>query len=444
MAASVFDLSGNPELRTLLQKEMQYQPLHEPRFGKWMAPNFVKAVAGEVGSVGLNAPRWTGAPIEMQNAFIQEGRSDMLIPIRNRLVGAPVFGDMPLLGKEEAAIFGFRSVRINRTRKAYAPPTGMQKQKTKQWAKNLISNARTDLKIWYSGWTGKSIQMAMYTGFSLDLTFPVSAGGLGLSYVSHPNLWVAGTPGQVGIDATTGTYTAAARPGTAAYEAAVQAAIDGMGVASSANACTAELIQKMVGNAARKKIQQVVLKDGFSFYPIWLKDSAYFQLLRDPEFRELAKRIDNSSLSRTPLGNGALAYYAGAAIYSDLSLFSAYTTAINANVTASTVEYGPRPTTAQLNAGWKLNPNLDEVDNGDYAVGLLVGQSAMTIGTGEELTITEDSEDYDNRQGIGIDVIQSMVRNETYDTSGLTGLTAGDFYENTSSIAFITNSPYTI
>ena len=445
MAATIFELSGHPELQTLLEKEMTYQPLHEPRFGKWMAPNFVKAVKDEVGTVGMKTPNWTGAPIEMRTAFIQEGRTDMLIPIRNRLVKTPVFGDTPLKGKAESAKIAFRSVQINRTRKAYAPPTGMQEQKTRQWAKNLIGNAREDLKTWYSGWTGLSIPMAMYTGFSLDLTRPASVGGAAVTYISHPNLWVAGTPGQVGIDPTTGTYTVGSTPGTTGYEAAVQAAVDGLVGATAAQAMTAKLIQKMVANAPRKKIKQIVMNNGFSFYPIWLKDSAYFQLLQDPTFVDLAKRIDNSSLARTPLGNGAMAFYSGAAIYSDQSLFCAYTAANgNANVTAGQTWYGPTPTSDQASDGWMLNADLDTEDTGQNAVAILVGQSCMTMGTGKNLVVTEDSDDHGNKIEIGIDVIQSIVRNERYDTLGQINGTAGLFLDNTSSLVAISASPYAI
>lgn len=445
MAASIFDLSGNPELRTLLEKEMTYQPLHEPRFGKWMAPNFVKAVSGEVGTVGMKTPNWTGAPIEMRTAFIQEGRTDMLIPIRSRLVKPPVHGDIPLKGKAESAKIAFRSVKINRTRKAYAPPTGMQEQKTRQWAKNLIGNARQDLKIWYSGWTGLSIPMTMYTGFSLDLTRPTSVGGVAVSYISHPNLWVAGIPGQVGIDPTTGTYTVGSTPGTAGYEAAVTAAVDGLITQTAAQGMTAKLLQKMVANAPRKKIKQIVTKDGYSFYPVWMKDSAYFQLLQDPQFVDLAKRIDNSSIFRTPLGNGAVAAFGGAVVYSDQALYCAYTAANgNASVTAGQTWYGPTPTSDQLSDGWKLNPDLDTEDTGDNAIAILVGQSCLTIGTGKDLIITEDSDDHNNKQEIGIDVIQSIVRNERYDTLGQIGGTAGLFLDNTSSLIAITSSPYAI
>ena len=450
MAASVFDFTSNAELRTLLETEMQYQQFRDHKFARWMAPNYVKYMKTvDVGAHGPNGSSWSGAPIEMQDAFIQQGRTDMLIPIRSRLTDPPVFGDMVLKGTAEGAKFGFRSVKINRTRKAYAPPTGMQEQKTRQWAKNLIGQSRDYLGKWMSDWTATSIQLALHTGYSPDLTMPVSAGGLATSYVAHPNFFVAGT-GQVGIDSSTGTYTVGSRPGTTGYEVAVEAALNGL-TGAAGQTCNAAFISDLVVSAARLKIAPIVTESGFPFYPVWLKDSAWKQLKRDPDFLSLAKSLFISDLAKHPLGNGMIAYYDGAAIFTDLMMFNAYTNADNGNVTAGTIQYGPRPSTAQNAAGWKLDPTAGQLDSGSKAVGFLIGQSALTIGTGKKLSFTEQTDDHGNVHEIGIEMIQSIVRNETYDTLGIlkdnisgAALSAGDFYENTSSLAFATYSPFSM
>jgi len=449
MAASIFDLTGNPELRTLLALEMEEQQWHEHRFARWMAPNFVQYVKGkEVGSVGSRGGGFTGAPIEVQTAFIQEGRTDMLIPVNSRLTAPPVFGGTTLKGTAEAPAFGFRAVRINETRKAYAPPTGMQRQKTKQWAKTLINEARTHLKRHLSNWTAINIQLAMYTGASTDLTMPVSAGGLGQAYVSHPNFFVAGL-GRVGIDPATGTYTSGARPGTSAYEQAVESALNGL--ETSKKGCTVAFIRNIVTEATRLKIQPIVLESGFEFYPIWLKDSQFNQLITDPEFSSLAKSLHISELENHPLGNGMGIYIAGAVIYPDKMLYCAYTHNDDAGIPTGKVEYGPRPGAKYRGLGWKFNPELGALDTGTKAVGILVGQSALTIGIGERMTFTEQTDDHENVYEIGYRMIQSIVRNETYDTLGIMKdpisgekLNAGDFYENTSSLVFATYSPYSL
>jgi hypothetical protein len=57
----------------------------------------------------------------------------------------------------------------------------------------------------------------------------------------------------------------------------------------------------------------------------------------------------------------------------------------------------------------------------------------------------EDVEDYENVKGIGVDTIQSVVRNDIFDQDGkISGLTAGDFYENTSSMVIASYSPYAL
>lgn len=442
MAASIFDLSGNPELRTLLEVQMRRQQWRENTFAQWIGPEFVKKMGGteEVPANGPQGGGWTGAPIETVTAFIEKGRTDMLIPVRNRLTGLPVFGNMQLKGTAEAAAFAFRLLEINRTRKAYAPPTGMEEQKTRQWATSLVMEAKSYLSTWLNDYFPSSLLLAFYAGYSRDIVMPVTAGGLGQAYVSHPNFFVAGS-GQVG--GAGGAYVGG-RPGTAGYEAAVEAALNGLNGAAG-QACTVALITNLVFEAARLKIPRITTKDGFKFYAVWLKDAQWNQLQADTAFQALAKSLFISKLSEHPLGNGMVAFISGAAIYVDFNLFCAYTNADDANVTAGTVEYGPRPTAAQRAAGFKLGNTMLNLDTGNKAVGILVGQSCLSVGTGKKLVFTEQTDDHGNVQEIGIEMIQSIVRNETYDRLGLIpGLTKGDFYENTSSLVFATWSPFAL
>lgn len=449
MASSIFDLIDDADnsydgkaIRTRLEKEMSYAPLHEPRFSKWMGPNFVKAISGEVPPVGgMKMPNWTGAPIEVREALKSAGGTELLIPIRRRLTKPGVFGGNTLFGTGEGAQMGFRKVIINRSRKSYSPPTGMELQKTKQWAKSFVGEARQNLKDYYSGWTGININLAFLTGYSADLTQSSLLGALGEAYVSHPNFYVAGTAGQIGVDAA-GAYTSA--PGTAGYETAIATAIDGLADVAATH-MTGSFVRKLVAFASRHKVVQITAKDGFQFYPIWLKDSAYFQLLEDPAVVDVAKRLNQTALSGSPLGNVEGIFYGGAAIYSDKMMFCAYTHADDAtNVTDGYVGYGPRPSSAQSGAGWLFDPDLDVIDTGDKPVGILVGQSMLTVGTGEDLKITDEMQDHGNKVEIGYDVIQSIVRNDNYDTLGqITGV-KGAFWEHTASIAFATYSSYAI
>jgi len=258
--------------------------------------------------------------------------------------------------------------------------------------------------------------------------------------------------GRVAWDPTAnnnqGDYTAATRPGTAAYEAAVEAALDGMSNIASCRMSVA-FLRNQVQEAARCKIPTIATASGMEFYPIWMRETAFLQLQADPEFLSLAKSLHISELEKHPLANMAKVYIAGAVIYVDNKMWCAYTHTDDSNITAGTVEYGPRPSAAQRGLGFKVGNVFNSFDAGDKAVGFLIGPSCMTVGIGERPGYTEDNDDHGNVVEIGLDFIQSIVRNETFDTIGLLaakGLvpTKGDFYENTSSIMFVTWSPFAL
>jgi hypothetical protein len=439
MAVALFDLSGNPELRTLLGEKMRRQQYNVSRFAQWIAPNYIKngggSTADQVVAQGPNGPRWSGAPVETVDAFIQEGRTDMLIPIRAVLDGLPIFGDKALRGKEETAKYGFRPVKINRWRKGYTPPTGYERQKIKQWARQAIFSGSNQLMEWYQNFMPSCILEAILAGYSQEIIAPVVNGGLGQARVSHPNFFVAGS-GEVGY--------AGGRPGTSGYESAVATALDGLTNVAS-DKMTVAFIRNLVQEAPRKKIRPIVTKNGFPFYPVWIKDAQWNQLRQDPEFVTLAQSLTITDMANSPLGNGAMCYIDGAVIYVDNMLWCAYTNADDGNVTSGKVEYGPRPTAAERAAGHFTGNAISTFDTGNKAVAILCGQSMLSLATGEEMSLKDDDEDYMNWQGLALDMIKSCVRNETYDTLGLiSGLSAGDFWENTSSLVGATYSPYAL
>ena len=451
MAASVFDLTGHAELRTLLAEKMRRQQFYGNRFARWIGPEFVKRGGGteEVMSIGPDGAGWTGAPIEHVKAFIQKGRTDMLIPVRNRLTGRPVFGGNQLFGTAEAAMFAFRAILINRTRKAYTPPTGMEEQKTRQWYTNLVGEAHQYLSTWWNDYFPSAIMSALHYGYSQDLQATLASGGRAQGTVSHPNLFAAGS-GRVGMNTAGTDYATSGRPGTAAYELAVEAAVNGVNAGMAKCACSVQFILNIVAEASRLKIPPIQAKNGFSFYPIWLKDAAWYQLQHDPDWTSLAKSLHISELANHPLGNGADMRISGAAIYNDQMMWCARTNAIDSTyTTAGTVNYGPTPTAIDAAAGFNFGQTIGALDRGNVAVGFLVGQNALTVGTGKEFRFTDQMWDHENVKEIGVEFIKSVVRNEQYDTLGIiinpvTGalFTAGDFYENTSSLAFLTYSPF--
>ena len=454
--AATYNFTANAALTTNLEVMVEEQQWRDHKFARWMAPNYVKYTKGrDVGAKGQEAGTATGAPIEMEKAFIEEGRISMLIPVMNRFTDPPIFGNLSGLGLGEARKLGFRSVSINQTTKILSVPVGIEKQKVKMF-KKLINDIRVGGTQWMSDWMASSIQMAAYAGLSPDLAFPVVGGGLGTAYVSHPNFYVPNSSGvatQVGIDSSTSTYTVGSRPGTTGYEAAVAAGFDGMNNAATYG-CTAEFIADLVQAAATAKINPIMIDGAVQpFYPVWVKDTQYRQLQRDPDFKGLAKSLFIKDMAEHPLGNGAIMFYEGAAIFPDNMLWAGYTAAQTTGaaypVTSGQVWYGPPPTAAQGAVGWKLNPTAGLIDPGAKAVGFLIGKSALTVGTGESVHIVEEIHEIGNTHEVGLQMIQSVVRNDVYDTTGTlsdnvsqAALSAGDFYENCSSLAFATYSPF--
>jgi hypothetical protein len=451
MGAPIYNFSSHPEVTTLLSAIVEKQQWYRHVFAGFMSPPFYKYQTGvDIGAAGLEDQRFTGAPIEMQKAFIAEGGTSMLIPVRSRFTDTPLFGDANARGKGEAMKFATRSVQINKTIKPFTIPTGMEEQKLKRW-KKLINDVKTGGGEWISDWTCTSILSTMLNGFSPDLTFPVVGGGLGVSAISHPNFFIPNGLGgatQVGIDPATNTYTVGSRPGTSGYETAITAAVNSL-TNPTTQACTSDFIGAIVKKANRLKIGRIVVKNSHPFYPIFLKDSAYDQLSNDPKFIATAQQLKLTDLADSPLGYGGGYYWKGAAIFNDATLWAAHTALDDAAIAANVTEYGPRPSTAQRNDGWTVDGTLGMVDSGDNAIGILLGRSALTVGTGRNLHFEEQFDNFGEVHEVAAIMIQSQVRNETYDLLGKlkdnvsgAALTAGDLYENTASLIFATRSPY--
>ena len=420
----------------LLNERLRRQQFNKSKFAMFVAPNFVKAIGEKGENVNTLAmddmPKFTGAPVEMFEEFVKMGQVDMRIPVAQRLTGDPVFGDQPVEGTEERQTIMWRTVSINRTRKGVRPMTGMSVQLMKKLADQAALKAEGQLRTWLNDYWPGNFLLATLAGSSLDLIAPTANGGRAVSTISHPNFFVAGY-GQVGYSG--------GRPGTAAYEAEIETRVNGLDDEAT-EGFTVDFILNIVQEAPRKKIAPILFKDGFAFYPIFATDSQWRQLQRDPQFKDQYKRANfPKSLAESPLSNGAEAYIGGAAIYPDVKGWGLRTNASDALVTAGTIEYGPAPTAAQRAAGRKVGSYINALDTNDRKIAILLGASALSIGVGDRPKMLDDDKDYGNIKGVAVDFIESVVRNDIFDKDGQSGLTAGDFQENTSSLIMATYSP---
>jgi hypothetical protein len=435
MNITIFDSTSYGTIG-LLNAKMRLEQWWGNKFAEFVAPNFVKRVGKEV-EVRLpgEPPAFTGAPVEIFEQFQSQGQMDMRIPVALRLTGMPVHGDRPLKGNEEAQIVAWRTVKINRTRKAVSKPTGMSRQLTKGYADSLVTDAANRITEWWGqDYHPGNFILSILAGASRDLIFPAIAGGRAINVMSHPNFLCAGS----GLVSYSG-----GRPGVAGYEASIEAAVNGLtNTASDYFSCS--LIRNAVAEAYRLKIKPIILKGGTQFYPIFCSDAQIMQLRTDSEYKDWLKRMPEE-LSKHPFAAAAEIYIGGALVIPDLKMWGVRTNADDGNVTAGTVAYGPAATTAQVNAGWLVGNWINSLDTSNKKCAILMGASALSVGVGERLALKEDVEDYENVKGIGIDTIQSIVRTDIFDEDGkVPGLTAGDFFANNSSMVIATYSKHSL
>lgn len=452
--ASIYSLTGklNPYL---LAEKMYRQQWKRNSFGLWVAPQFIKATQDTSEPVVPGAGesvKFSGAPIEVFRRFVEEGKTDMEIPVRNRLLGRPVFGNTPLRGKAEEAKVVFRRVKINLTRKAYQKPSLMAAQVTLPYLSNLMTAANEYLTQWWNDYHPGNFILSMLNGYSTDLLVPAAQGGRAISTMSHPNFYVAGY-GQV-------SYSSG-RPGSAGYEGEVETRLNGL-QNIAAHGMSPQLIQSLVLEAQRKKIQPLMMKAGFRRFAIWISDAQWAQLSNHPDFKNWYIRLPNE-LDNHPLATNARADMYGAIIYVDQNLWGAWTNA-NAGLdqsgaastpTAGLPEYGIPPLAADRSAGYKYSPDwIQDLSVSPRKIGFLIGESALNVGVGvpvvsgtkgPTMRFTEQQDDHGAVVEIGIATVQSVVRADAFDEDGIvSGLSAGDFFENTSSLVFATYSPHTL
>lgn len=445
MAYTIFSLTGrmNPNI---LAEKLYRQQWKRNSFGLWVAPEFIKATRDTadvvVPGVDESGVKFAGSPIEVFKQFVTQGKTTLDIPVRLRLTANPVYGDKVLKGTEESGKIAFRTVKINLMRKAYMKPSLMSAQVTLPYLENLMNEASEYLTQWFNDYHPGNFIQAMCAGGSIDLINGVGVGGRGQTIMSHPHFYALGV----------GKVAWTSRPGTAGYETAVSTALDAQS-SSTTHAVTVKKLAGLVLEAQRLRIAPLVMKAGFRRYAIWLSDAQWHQLRQDADFKDFYIRLPNE-LDNHPLATGARADLHGAIIYVDQNMPHASTnTNYDSNYQqppSNKVWYGPAPTAAEYAQGYMVGNMIERRSELPRKIGFLIGQSALSVGVGvpvsggkkgSSMQFVEQFDDYGAISGVGIATIQSVVRADVYDQDGVTGLSAGDFYENTSSLVFSSNSP---
>jgi len=440
------DYSANREMVTIIETEMREQMYFGSRFAELIGMNFAKTMGRdkEVKSLGPGQTETlVGAPIESVKGFKDRSGLFMEIPFINRLKELPgALGNAALKGTEETDQYSFLTVPINRTRKAYAPPMGMQRQATKSWRSYLWERARPKLTQYLQDYQPSNYLSALHFGGSRELIAPTTAEGRGTTVVSHPNMFGAGV-GQV-------SYVAG-RPGTAAYETSVETMINTINSTDPQYKMTLVAFRDFIQSLPDLKIKPLGSKSGKPLYPVFMLPQVFTQIRTSDEYKAYAQSLRGTLMNDHPLAHLGEAIIDGAIIITDNTLWNAYTAAmgVDSGIASGAPEYGPRPTAGQRVKGFKTGNTIDRLDAGNVACTFVLGETALLMATGEEVTFHEQIEDYDGVQGTGIDMIKSVVRGETFNKLGLITLADGTtlakdaFYQNTGSAMMLSYSPRT-
>ncbi len=377
----------------------------------------------------------TGMPIEVMSDFISQGREDIIIPMKRVLTGAPTGGDSDPDEQLERIKVAYKRCEINAVGHGVNVKSGpMSSQRMKIYKADLMKGGEM-LTDWFSRYyVHFMIQLAIFEGKSQNLTAGLESypGMKSKARMSHPNFYVAGT-GKIAHDGE--SYTS--QPGVAAYETAIEAALNGL-VAAPETAMSANLISLMKMSAIRERIPATLVKasaGNVDFYPIVMSGAQWVQLRQDPTFREEQKLALPRGWDH-PAFTGAAGHYDGCVLYVDDRLFGVQIDANNAVV---------KDTNGFIRYGYDIDPttsNIFVAHNTPLKLAVLFGPSFLGFGIGEKLRIAEEEKKFGRKHDVWADTINGCVRSDYFDEDNYDGTTTAQFLENTSSLVCATYSPH--
>lgn len=376
----------------------------------------------------------TDDPIQVWEDFSGKGGGiSMMIPVKMTIKPRPVLGDDTLTLKGARNNFVYKTLRINQVRQAVNVKAGaFNEQKIKLYVKDLMGQAQPQLTDWFRRYINTSmIKRGLLEGKSYELTASAPFGRA-ISKMSHPNFYVTGS-GWV-------TYSGG-KPNSAGYEGSVQTALDTL---DTADVMSLGLLRSIGSQLSRQKriLPSVVTSNGEYFICI-ITPAQQAQLEVDP----LWQRITTHVLPREQderlnwLLNGRTGVFGNLLFYTDVMGWGAHTNA-NPNgyvtaPTASTVAYGAEDT------GVGDFQDIGSLDDSVFQLAVILGGGgALNVGIAKRLGFTAEELDHANIKEVGANMMCGAERGDLFDSDAqISGNTAGDFVENTSSAVIATYSP---
>jgi len=431
-------IRGNTELRS----EQMYRQIWygQPwlRFTNFQNRKPVEQGVDEVYTLGDLLDSKEAVPNELPIQVFEdfgkaEGGTSLMIPMKMTLKGRPILNDDVATGRGMRNSFIYKTVRINQIRQVVNVKAGeYNEQIIKKWIKTLLGQGQPQLQDWYRRYVNTSmLKRAFFEGRSYELTASAPFG-LGLSKISHPNMFVAGN----GFVSYTG-----GKPNTAGYEASVETALNTLGVGDTFNMTLIKDVASLLGRT--KRIMPCIKTSQGEFY-VWMitpfqkrqiqDDAEWKQICTTILPREQDPRLNYILNSRIGVGYGFI-------FCEDIGGWGAHTNA-NPNGWATAPSAGS-PKFGVEDAGGSDFPDIATLDDSPFQCSVIFGAGgALNLGVAKRTTFHEQVTDFGNQQELEARMIAGCERGDLFDSDAqISGNTAGDFVENTSSAMVVTYSP---
>jgi len=371
----------------ILQKKTRKESWYNTFWARWSGET---DISNDDNGNAIYRP--SGKPIEMFNDFIQKGRDNMLLPMRMRLTGAPVFGDTVVKGTGEDQDLDWLRLYVNQTRKAVMAQSGaMANEYVKMY--NMVEEAAPRLRDWLTQYDNQDVARAFYEGIGENLSTGTSDDGKGLYKRYHPNTYY----NDGGVLTTAGTA------GSTKTNANIDTA-----AASGLYGLTSAILEFLNPVMMERMIPQIVSESGHPYWAGVISPEQKVTLISDDDFKA-SNRLAWSGLKTNAELRGFVGYYMGFALFEDLASIRAWNTTRGDYFGATT-----EASFAKSVLPTDKNQNAIFFGNGALGKGISRGKAKFTT----------ELDDHENIKEIAVSVINGYNRADYFDES-IDGETAG-------------------
>jgi N4-gp56 family major capsid protein len=429
MASSFMYNSGMKVYRELLAKKVEKAVWTRGRMSKFVGIIDVDKYKSSGVYAGSTSLRPTGNIIDIRKEFMSEGSLTMDVPVTYPLTGQGVVGSQVLRGNEEARKILTKKVHINQLRhgvKVQDSKMSKQALRRPELQVALMESSAEELKDWFTRKFDFLPTQAVLQGYSDNLVDSTYGIG-GLSVKSHPNFYVA--------SGSTANQVTAPTTFNAAYETAVSTslALVPQSAASTTGAgFSAAHVRNIVFLAYKHKLQPIQVGSETGIL-VLIHPAQMRQLRADSEWQNAMKYAGvRGQENQLFTGISEMFLFEGALLLVDNTLPAIRITGDTGYAAAAgTVNYGLSTYMANPRDTWSRKPAI------------ALGQGAILGGYASPLSFETEDFDYMQFKGEAMDTIIGFERGDITDDDGYFG-TAGTFYENPSSLVYVTYSPDTI